>query len=77
MTIDQENIKRKGLNYEKLYLANPYGFSKQTNNLLTEFVDIFNGLDLDIFEPFERTKHLIKNENNWYRQLKNLSDLKM
>ena len=29
---------------KKLYLANPYGFSKQTKKLLYEFINIFNDL---------------------------------
>ena len=50
---------------KKLYLANPYGFSKQTKNLLSEFINIFNDLNIEVFEPFERTKHLIKKEGEW------------
>ena len=53
------------MNKKKLYLANPYGFSKQTKNLLTEFIKIFQNLNVEVYEPFERTKHLITNKNNW------------
>jgi len=45
---------------KKLYLANPYGFSKQTKTLLHEFIEIFNDLNVEVFEPFERAKRLIK-----------------
>ena len=63
---------------KKLYLANPYGFSKQTKNLLHDFINVFNDFDLEVYEPFERTKHLIKKEGNWAYELasSNLYDLK-
>ena len=63
---------------KKLYLANPYGFSKQTKNLLSEFINIFNDLNLEVFEPFERTKHLIQKEGEWAYDLakSNFDDLK-
>jgi len=50
---------------KRLYLANPYGFSKQNKKLLSEFIETFSNLNLDVYEPFERTKHLIKEEGNW------------
>ena len=50
---------------KKLYLANPYGFSKQTKKLLFEFIDIFNDLNIEVHEPFERTKHIIQKEGEW------------
>ena len=50
---------------KKLYLANPYGFSKQTKNLLDEFIYIFNDLNIDVYEPFERTKHIIQKQSEW------------
>ena len=63
---------------KKLYLANPYGFSKQTKNLLPEFIKIFQALNVEVYEPFERTKHLITNKKNWAYELAktNLRDLK-
>ena len=63
---------------KKLYLANPYGFSKQTKNLLTEFIKIFHNLNLEVYEPFERTKHLISNKNNFAYEIAktNFEDLK-
>ena len=63
---------------KKLYLANPYGFSKQTKTLLPEFIKIFQDLNVDVYEPFERTKELISNKNNWAYELAktNLEDLK-
>ena len=63
---------------KKLYLANPYGFSKQTNTLLPAFIKIFQDLNLDVYEPFERTKHLISDKNDWAYELAitNLKDLK-
>ena len=63
---------------KKLYLANPYGFSKQTKNLLREFILIFNDLNIEVYEPFERTKHIINKKNNWAYDLadSNFNDLK-
>ncbi len=62
---------------KKLYLANPYGFSKQTKKLLNEFIKIFNDLKIEVYEPFERTKK-IKKEGNWAFVLakSNFNDLK-
>ena len=61
---------------KKLYLANPYGFSKQTKNLLFEFINVFKKLDIEVYEPFERTAG-IKQEGNWAYDLakSNLNDL--
>ena len=61
-----------------LYLANPYGFSKQTKKLLYEFIDIFNDLNIEVYEPFERTIHIIEKTNNWAYDLAtvNFNDLK-
>ena len=63
---------------KKLYLANSYGFSKQTKILLPEFIKIFEDLNVEVYEPFERTKHLINNTNDWAYELakKNLKDLR-
>ena len=63
---------------KKLYLANQYGFSKQTKNLLYEFINIFNDLNIDVYEPFERTKQLIRKKDNWAYDLaeSNFHDLK-
>ena len=63
---------------KKLYLANPYGFSKQIKNLLPEFIKVFNDLNVEVYEPFEKTKNLISNKNNWAYDLAktNLKDLK-
>ena len=63
---------------KKLYLASPYGFSKQTKNLLVEFIKIFNELNIEVYEPFERTKHLINNKNYWAYEIakSNLDDVK-
>ena len=62
---------------KKLYLANPYGFSKQTKSLLYEFINIFNNLNIEVYEPFERTKNIIKNDSWAYNLAKsNFDDLK-
>ena len=63
---------------KKLYLANPYGFSKQTKNLLSQFIEIFNDLNIQVYEPFERTIHLIKEKGNWAFEVAktNYNDLK-
>ena len=63
---------------KKLYLANQYGFSKQSQNLLTAFIKIFEDLNIEVYEPFERTKHLINRKKDWAYQVanSNLNDLK-
>ena len=63
---------------KKLYLANPYGFSKQTNKLLFEFIHIFNDLNVEVYEPFARTKHLIHQDGKWAYEIakSNFQDLK-
>ena len=63
---------------KKLYLANSYGFSKQTKSLLSEFINIFNDLNIEVYEPFERTQHIIKKEGEWAYDLakRNFNDLK-
>ena len=63
---------------KKLYLANPYGFSKQTKTLLYEFINIFNNLNIEVYEPFERTKNIIQKEDEWAYDLakSNFEDLK-
>ena len=63
---------------KKLYLANSYGFSKQTKKLLYEFNNIFNDLNIEVYEPFERTKHIIQKQDNWAHDLaeSNFDDLK-
>ena len=63
---------------KKLYLANSFGFSKQTNNLLLEFLKIFNDLNIEVYEPFSRTAHLVKKGQNWAYSIaeSNLNDLK-
>ena len=62
---------------KKLYLANPYGFSKQTKKLLSDFINIFRDLNIEVYEPFERTKYLTENNGEWAHDLakKNFDDL--
>ena len=50
---------------KKLYLANAYGFSIQNKKLLYEFINIFNNLNIEVYEPFERTKNIIQKNDNW------------
>ena len=63
---------------KKLYLANAFGFSKQTNTLLHEFIKIFNDLNVEVFEPFERSKPLTQQESGWAYDVakSNFNDLK-
>ncbi len=63
---------------KKLYLANPYGFSKQTKTLLHEFIKIFNDLNVEVFEPFDRAKPLTEKESEWAYDVarSNFHDLK-
>ena len=71
--------QKKGLKLKKkLYLANPYGFSKQTKSLLNEFINIFNGLNIEVYEPFERAKPLTQQKSQWAFEVanSNFHDLK-
>ena len=63
---------------KKLYLANSLGFSKQAKKLLFEFINIFNDLNIEVYEPFDRTKNIIQGEDNWAYDLaeRNFQDLK-
>jgi len=63
---------------KKLYLANPYGFSKQTKTLLKEFIEIFNDLNLEVFEPFDKAKTIIQKGSQWAYKVasSNYHDLK-
>ena len=63
-------------NVEKLQMK--FCFSKQTKKLLNEFINIFNDLNIEVYEPFERTKHIIQREDNWAYDLaeRNFHDLK-
>ena len=63
---------------KKLYLANQYGFSKQSKNLLAAFIKIFEELNIEVYEPFERTKHLINSKKDWAYEVanSNLNNLK-
>jgi len=63
---------------KKLYLANPYGFSKQTKTLLNEFIQIFNDLNVEVFEPFERSKTYTQKGSQWAYEVanSNFRDLK-
>ena len=50
----------------------------QIKSLLHEFIHIFNNLNIEVYEPFERTKHMIKKEGEWAYDLakSNFQDLK-
>ena len=63
---------------KRLYLANPYGFSRQTKILLNEFINIFTDLNIEVYEPFERTKHITQKKSGWAYDLakRNFYDLK-
>ncbi len=63
---------------KKLYLANSYGFSKQSKKLLHEFINIFKDLNVEVYEPFERTQLITKKEGEWAYELarSNFNDLK-
>ena len=63
---------------KKLYLANPYGFSKQTKTLLHKFIEIFNDLNVEVYEPFERAKPLTQQKSQWAYEVanSNFNDLK-
>ena len=63
---------------KKLYLANSYGFSKQSKKLLYEFIIVFKDFNIEVYEPFERTQQIIQKEGPWAYDLakSNFNDLK-
>ena len=50
---------------KKLYLANPYGFSKQSIPILDKFKQTFNKLDIEVYEPFERSMDIMTGKKSW------------
>jgi len=53
-----------------LYLANPYGFSKQQRAcLLPPIVDILQGMGAEVWEPFERNNQVDYSQPNWAYQV--------
>lgn len=49
-----------------IYLANPYGFSKQQKDkLLPEIVGALEGLGLEVWEPFARNNQVDFTDPNW------------
>tara|TARA_B100000700_G_C14910568_1_gene792039 strand:- start:304 stop:765 length:462 start_codon:yes stop_codon:yes gene_type:complete len=49
-----------------IYLASPYGFSKQWNeNLLPEFVSLLEHLGAEVWEPFQRNNQLDFSKSGW------------
>ena len=57
---------------KKLYLASPYGFSEQTNNILLNFKNLFLESGLEVFEPFEEG-NLIDKKGNWAYKIAKLN----
>lgn len=56
---------------KRLYLASSYGFSKQVSNLLSEFKEIFEDLNIEVFEPFERSMPIINTHKKWAYKVAN------
>ena len=49
-----------------IYLASPYGFSKQWNaNLLPEFVSVLKAMGAEVWEPFQRNSQLDFSKPGW------------
>ena len=59
-----------------LYLASPYGFSKQCNEkLIPEFIIIFERLGFEVWEPFDRNQPIDTSVLGWAYETAS-SDLK-
>ncbi len=68
------SIKRKSI-----YLASPYGFSKQwKEKLLPEFVSTLQELGADVLEPFSRNAQLSTSKPGWAYKvaIADINDLK-
>ncbi len=51
---------------KKIYLASPYGFSKQwKTNLLPEFVSILEDMGAEVWEPFSRNNQVDFSKQGW------------
>jgi nucleoside 2-deoxyribosyltransferase len=51
---------------KKIYLASPYGFSPHwKSRLLPDFVDVLEGMGLEVWEPFARNNQLDFSEEGW------------
>jgi nucleoside 2-deoxyribosyltransferase len=63
---------------KRIYLANPYGFSKQAKTLLPELVTALESLGLEVWEPFERNNQIDFSNPGWAYDVgqKDVSDVK-
>ena len=53
-----------------LYLANPYGFSRQQREgPLAELVTVLQGLGAEVWEPFERNNQIDRSRPGWAYQI--------
>ena len=64
---------------KKIYLASPYGFSKQwSTNLLPEFISALESLGAEVWEPFHRNNQVDSSQQGWAHKVAkaNLQDVK-
>ncbi len=62
-----------------IYLASPYGFSKQcSEKLLPEFISCLENLGAEVWEPFQRNNQIDFSKTGWAHQvaMSDLNDLK-
>ncbi len=67
------------MNKKTIYLASPYGFSKQwSHNLLPEFVTLLEDLGAEVWEPFNRNSQVDITKKGWAHKvaIADLEDLK-
>jgi nucleoside 2-deoxyribosyltransferase len=50
---------------KRVYLANPYGFSKQWKGLLPPIIDALESLGLEVWEPFARNNQVDVAKPGW------------
>ena len=59
-----------GKDKKTLYLANPYGFSRQQREgPLAELVTVLQGLGAEVWEPFERNNQIDRSRPGWAYQI--------
>jgi nucleoside 2-deoxyribosyltransferase len=57
-------------NKKKIYLASPYGFSKQwKSKLLPDFINQLEALGLEVWEPFGRSEQIDKTKAGWANKI--------
>ena len=64
---------------KKIFLSNPYGFTPSlSRTILVELVDALKSMDLEVYEPFERTLDVACDKKGWAYEIgkRDLADIR-